>query len=369
VSNKNGASTPRYFVLMSLTHASDRSMSSVYSALELARLAGGRLVLFDKTSNGEAEKLDQVVAVDVIVEDLSLGLLQSICRWVAANRGALESPESTTVQVVAEDDWFGVVGEQFSVDLPQLTMAIPRIVFETGDAVNSPLVSPAPIVIRAQDSAKTFRHLGAFADGSWHACTRGDVFVDYFTWLGSLPMVLPHHSSGMVWLALCRGDVGALKNFVYYKEYSSRVNQQQVNLRYADFYQKAGLLGVDLECDPTLFSLGLISLLFEERSRNPSVNVEFCISAAIDLYSASLGWAVRRFGIGGFVRIGSIGLLASWTRSRFLLRVSPKRSFSGTESFAVHNDRRWQRLWLKSQKLLPKSTLPLSYWYSRSFPQ
>lgn len=360
------------YVLLSVTCSSERSKAAVLSAAFVARSRSAKLVIFDKTDGEISEFLSQVsdidVPIDLVHEDLTVGLLESIQSWLARTLVTSEIGSSSLVQVVAEDDWFGQVLPFNELNRELISMALPRVVFEESMATQIPQCTAIPQALTADQSRAVFGYQGAYADCSWHALTRGDVFRDYFQWLNSLPYCLPHHSSGMIWLALSRGQVEPLSGFVYVKDYSTRVDKLAVRSRYEQLYMSAGMRSVDLAADPSLFALGIVSLLFRERESNESIDLEMCLEAAINLYVGSYGWAIKDLGLREVLRRTSTNFLWHWIKSRFFGPLLRLRVADETEKLARMNDKRFREVWATSRKLLPTASSQLTSFYAESFP-
>lgn len=213
---------PNFTLVLSVTEYSPRTWSVVnrafhyLSVVQSQGLFRGYLLVIDK-SGQQLEAVWPVPPPGVGVKILKRPREESLVGSIGKLSSVFSGESVSWVQVIAEDDTF-VPTDRF-VFQPQenQVMFLPTMVF-VGKAVSLSNTIRTPFSF--EDLRGTYSNAQLEGDISWHGVLREDVFLAYACWLRSLK-TFPHVVSNVsVWIALSKGTLAPLENFVYVKEAS-----------------------------------------------------------------------------------------------------------------------------------------------------
>lgn len=213
---------PNFTLVLSVTEFSSPTWSVInrafhyLSVIQSQGLFRGYLLVIDK-SGQEFEAGSPVPPPGVGVKILKRPKEESLVGSISKLSSVFSGESASWVQVIAEDDTF-LPTDQF-VFKPQdnQVMFLPKMVF-VGKAVEIANIIRTPFSV--EDIRGTYTNAQLEGDISWHGVLREDVFLAYACWLRSLKNFPNVVSNVSVWIALSKGTVAPLENFVYVKEAS-----------------------------------------------------------------------------------------------------------------------------------------------------
>lgn len=270
---------------MTVTGSGFRSLAAITDSVGLAEARGWRLNIFIKEDHDDIKQfiynLRGASEVRIFNETLESGLIDSLTNFVKDS----SLDKKSWIQVIAEDDPILVSRPMDTLRLSsEASVAICAMARSNSNGVEYEKALRVNFPITVKSLKRHFRHRQMFADTGWHGAYRSDVFVDHFTWLSSLPLILHHHSSGGIWIAAARGDIDLLPDILIVKDCAWRVSPEAVRKRQLEWYISQGAMAEDELNDFEIYHLGVIAELCLERLRHPSQRLEKVLDVAINLH-------------------------------------------------------------------------------------
>jgi hypothetical protein len=222
-------------LVMSVTSISTRLQVSISSAVDyLTALVQssnlvGQLVFYDKSIDGRliehVQALDCNFKITVIKHSINKSLTESIMSAAEI----LPGDENSWVQVIAEDDSIFYSNNFRFEPSKGITMYLPNLaLLGRGVHLISPKIGFQGV---GPEVGLGLLDLALEGDVSWHGMAREDVFVAFCKWLNTLPIHPNSISSAGIWMALLKGKIGILSDFLYTKEASNYDSPQFISSR------------------------------------------------------------------------------------------------------------------------------------------
>jgi hypothetical protein len=260
-----------------------RSKSNILAVAKESQQPGRRAVLFDKTETGYVSAFLKDNGISSGVEVLRTPFAQDLIETVASWGANQQASTREWIQVLAEDDTFLGLDEPIFLPSADTVMLLCPILFLYSDRLVLENQVECEKGVSVYDLENILPKLRAYADSSWHALVRLDVFNAYSRWIVQVPVRLWTISNAGVWFALSLGSVGKLNSFSFLKDCRKWSSKSESN-KLIDDHLKAsiGLENGSLHIE-NLHLLGVLAAMHDLRRVVETDRVECCINHIHDL--------------------------------------------------------------------------------------